>query len=56
MDLVTAWVVLTDNSDNKTGGDGATLAVLKAAIAEQWTDFSGSVDQLLLPLVLDQGP
>jgi hypothetical protein len=45
-DLVTAWVVLTNNSDNKTGGDGATLAVLKAAIAEQWDDFSGSVDQL----------
>jgi hypothetical protein len=45
-DLVSAWVVLNDDTDNKTGGDGATLAVLKAAIAEKWADFSGSVDQL----------
>ena len=45
-DLVTAWVVMSDESDNKTGGDGATLSVLKSAIAEQWSDFSNSVEQL----------
>lgn len=43
---VTAWVVLSGESANKTGGDGAKLAVLKTAIAEKWTEFSKSVDQL----------
>ena len=45
-DLVTAWVVMTEESANKTGGDGTKLSVLKSAITEQWADFSSSVDQL----------
>jgi hypothetical protein len=45
-DVVTAWVVLKDESENKTGGDGAKLAVLRAAIADQWPTFSSSVNQL----------
>ena len=45
-ELVTAWVVMSDGTDNKTGGDGAKLAALKSAIADQWADFSKSVDQL----------
>lgn len=45
-DLVTAWVVLKDRSENRTGGDGAKLAVLRDTIAEKWSTFSDSVDQL----------
>lgn len=45
-DLVTAWVVMTDESENKTGGDGAKLAILRSAISDQWENFSTSVGQL----------
>lgn len=45
-DLVTAWVVMADDAENKTGGDGSKLAALKTAISEKWPEFSGSVDQL----------
>lgn len=45
-DLITAWVIMTEESANKTGGDGAKLAVLKSAITEQWDEFSNSVAQL----------
>jgi len=45
-DLVTAWVILKDESENRTGGDGAKLEVLRTAIAEKWPTFSSSVDQL----------
>ena len=43
---VTAWIVMSEESENKTGGDGSKLSALKDAIAEQWADFSNSVDQL----------
>lgn len=45
-DLVTAWIVMGDESNDIAGGDGSTLAKLQSAIAEQWSDFSKSVDQL----------
>jgi hypothetical protein len=45
-DLVTAWVVLKDNAENTTGGDGSKLSVLRTAISEQWPAFSNSVAQL----------
>lgn len=48
-DLVTAWVVMKDDAENKTGGDGATLAALRSAIAAKWANFSQSVDQLTGP-------
>lgn len=48
-DLVTAWVVLKDGSENTTGGDGAKLATLRAAIDAKWDSFSQSVDQLAGP-------
>lgn len=43
---VTAWIVMTAKSDNKTGGDGAKLAALKAALSDKWADFSKSVSDL----------
>ena len=45
-DLITAWVVMTDESENKTGGDGAKLSVLRSTISEQWDNFSSSVAQM----------
>jgi hypothetical protein len=48
-ELVTAWVVLKDDAENTTGGDGAKLAALRAAIAEKWSNFSQSMDQLTGP-------
>lgn len=41
-----AWVVMTDGADTTHHGDGARLEVLKGALADQWADFSTSVDQL----------
>lgn len=47
--MTTAWVIMTNDSENKTGGDGAKLAALKAAISQQWAQFSNTVDDIASP-------
>lgn len=44
--MATAWIFMTDDSDNTTGGDGMKLAALKSAISEKWDAFSQTVDDI----------
>jgi len=48
-EMTTAWVIMTNDSENKTGGDGTKLAALKAAISQQWAQFSNTVDDIASP-------
>ena len=43
--IATAWIILSDTSENVTGGDGTKLEALQNALSAQWDDFSKSVDQ-----------
>jgi len=44
--LATAWLILSDDAETTSGGDGAKLEALKNALAEKWETFSQSVAQL----------
>ncbi len=45
-ELSDAWVVLSDGAESTHHGDGAKLAALQDALAQKWSEFSQSVDQL----------
>lgn len=44
--VATAWIILANDSDNVTGGDGTKLEALQNALSAQWDTFSQSVEHL----------